>query len=120
MVVEADLLLLVRRAMNPGKGKWSIPAGYVDHGEDPAAAAAREAHEETGLEVEITGLVGVFHNPPVEGGASIFILYRARRTGGELRAGDDADEAAFFSLDALPELAFASTRAAIRLLRQDG
>lgn len=120
MVVEDDRLLLVRRSMEPGRGKWSIPAGYVDHGEDPAAAAAREAHEETGLVVRVTGLVGVYHNPPGEGGASIFILYRAERIGGDLCAGDDADEAAFFALDALPELAFASTRAAIDLLRRTG
>ncbi len=63
-------------------------------------------------------LLDVIFNPPGGGGASIFILYRARRSGGTLQAGDDADAADFFPLDALPDLAFASTRAAIvRLLR---
>jgi ADP-ribose pyrophosphatase YjhB (NUDIX family) len=118
LVVEDGRLLLVRRRMNPEQGKWSIPAGFLDHGEDPAATAAREAREETGLSVEIDGLIGVYHNPPGAGGASIFILYRAHRTGGEVRAGDDADAAGFFDLDALPELAFASTHEAIRLLRE--
>lgn len=117
LVVEDGRLLLVRRSMNPQLGKWSIPAGFLDQGEDPEATAAREALEETGLTVEVNSLVGVYFNPPGEGGASIFILYRARRVAGEVMAGDDADEAAFFGLDELPELAFASTYEAIRLLR---
>jgi ADP-ribose pyrophosphatase YjhB (NUDIX family) len=118
LVVEDGRVLLVRRSMNPQRGKWSIPAGFLDHGEDPAKTAAREALEETGLSVEVLGLVGVYFNPPGDGGASLFILYRARRTGGEVRPGDDADAAGFFPLDDLPELAFASTLEAIRLLRE--
>lgn len=117
-VVEDHKLLLVRRLMNPEKGKWSLPAGFVDQGEDPQATAAREAMEETGLVVSIEGLVDVFYNPPGQGGASIFILYRARKMGGELKAGDDAGAAAFFAFDSLPELAFASTHAAVTLLSQ--
>lgn len=116
-VVCNGKVLLVRRRMNPEKGKWSIPAGFLDRGEDPKETAVREALEETNLNVEIEGLVDVYHNPTASGpGASIFILYRARLLGGELRAGDDADDAAFFGLDELPELAFASTRDAIQQL----
>lgn len=120
MVVEDGRLLLVRRAMVPEKGKWSIPAGFVDSGEDPQATAVREAEEETGLHVAITGLVDVYFNPstrPNQPGASIFILYRAECIGGQLQAGDDAAAAAFFALDDLPEIAFASTRDAINRLR---
>ena len=115
-VVENGRLLLVKRAMNPERGKWSLPAGFVDQGEDPKETAAREALEETGLIVQIEGVLDVFHNPPGSGGASIFILYRVQGTGGELRAGDDADEVVFFGPDDLPELAFESTRAAVRYL----
>jgi len=111
MVVEEGRLLLVRRAMEPEKGKWSLPAGYLDSGESPVETAVREAREETGLEVRVTGLVDAFHNPP-GAGASVFLLYRAERTSGELRAGDDADDAGFFGRDELPSLAFASTFAA--------
>jgi len=115
-VIESGRILLVRRGFAPEKGKWSLPAGYLDHGEDPRAHAVTEVREETGLEVNVTSLAGVFHNPPEEGGASVFILYRGQRVGGVLRAGDDAREAAFFARDALPEIAFASTRHALSLL----
>ena len=117
LVVEAGRVLLVRRAVEPERGKWGLPAGFLDQGEEPGATATREALEETGLTVAIEGLLDVFYNPPGRGGASIFILYRARRVAGEPVAGDDADEARFFPLNALPDLAFASTRAAIARLR---
>ena len=113
LVVQERKVLLVRRAVDPERGKWSIPAGYLDRGEDPKETAVREAKEETGLEVVIDALVDVYFNPPEQGGASIFILYRAAVTGGEVQAGDDADEVGFFGAEELPELAFASTRAAI-------
>jgi ADP-ribose pyrophosphatase YjhB (NUDIX family) len=117
LVVDHGRLLLVKRAKSPEKGKWSLPAGYVDYGEDPAATAVRETHEETHLEVTISGLVDVYHNPPGSGGASIFILYRAQPVSGRLQAGDDALDARFFGLDELPELAFASTHDAVYRLR---
>jgi ADP-ribose pyrophosphatase YjhB (NUDIX family) len=116
-VVDDGKLLLVRRRMNPEKGKWPIPAGFVDRGEDPQETAVREAFEETNLVVEIEELVDVYFNPDSGAGASIFILYRARLLSGEICAGDDADAAAFFGLDELPEVAFASTLDAIQRLQ---
>ncbi len=114
LLVQAGQILLVRRVMRPEQGKWSLPAGFLDQGEDPKETAVRETLEETGLQVAVTGLVDVYYNPPGQGGASIFILYRAQLLGGVLRPGDDADRAAFFSLDNLPEIAFTSTADAIQ------
>ena len=119
-VVHEGKVLLVRRAMHPEIGKWSIPAGFVDHGEDPQETAVREALEETNLQVAIESLIDVYHNPPSQGGASIFIMYKARLLGGTLQAGDDADAADFFALDDLPEIAFTSTQAAIDRLKSTG
>jgi 8-oxo-dGTP diphosphatase len=112
---DAGRLLLVRRAVEPGLGLWALPAGYVDAGDDPRDAAAREVLEETGLVVQVGVVVDVY--PGADGGASFFLAFRAEVLGGELRAGDDASEAGFFPADQLPSLAFASTEAAARALR---
>jgi ADP-ribose pyrophosphatase YjhB (NUDIX family) len=104
----------VRRANQPEKGKWSVPAGFVDGGEDPARAAEREALEETGLQVRITGLLDVHGRQGDTEGADILIVYLAEVTGGSLCPGDDAAECAYFSPEALPELAFSSTQRVVR------
>ena len=106
---DAGHLLLVQRAVPPGKGLWALPAGYVDAGEDPRDAAAREVREETGLDVRCGAVVDVY---PGGGGASFFLAFEAELLGGTLAAADDALDAAFFPPDALPELAFDSTRRA--------
>jgi len=117
VLVERDgEVLLVRRALGQRQGFWSFPAGFVEFGEDPAEAAVRECREETGLEVEITGLLDVI-GPEPGGAASIVIVYRARPVGGKLRADDDVDRVAFFPLgedeNGLPPLAFRATRVAL-------
>ncbi len=117
MVQDASgRLLLVKRAVPPEKGKWALPAGYLDQGEDPAATAVREAWEETCLSVRVTGLIDVYHNAASQGGASIFILYRAEWLSGQVAAADDASDAGFFDLNKLPDLAFCSTRSAVERL----
>lgn len=113
LVQQDGRVLLIRRGVPPEKGKWSLPAGFLDQGEDPRETAAREVLEETGVKVTIERLLDVFHNPPGQGGASIFLLYLGRPIGGQLRPGDDAEDAAYFRLDSLPELAFESTRQAL-------
>lgn len=103
-------VLLNRRVNEPYRGKWSLPAGFVDAHEDPARAAERECLEETGLQVRVTGLLDVLAGREHSHGADIFIVYIADIVGGMLQAGDDADDAAFFPLDHLPPLAFATTQ----------
>ena len=110
LVEKEGKVLLVRRASQPQRGKWTLPAGFVDAGEDPARAAERECKEETGLEVRVTSLLDVIAGREHERGADIFIIYRAELVGGTLAAGDDADRAEFFPYDQLPELAFKTTR----------
>ena len=116
VVLEAGRVLLVRRRFEPQKGRWALPGGYVDAGEDPRAAAVREMQEETGLQIAVEALFDVLFNAE-PGGASIVIVYRAEVVGGVLRAADDAAEARFFSPAALPSLAFESTESAIASLR---
>lgn len=111
-VFRDDALLLVRRVMNPQRGLWAVPGGWVDAGQDPREAAAREAMEEAGVTVEVGDIVDVFASAPADGGA-VFILFSARWVDGEPVPGDDADRAAFFARDALPPLAFPSDQAAV-------
>jgi len=116
VVVERDgQVLLVLRATGPGQGYWSIPAGFVDYDELPDVTATRECREETGLEVELTGLLDVIPGGGLPGEASFMVVYRARVMGGALRAGDDAAAARFFDLSDLPPLAFEATRRALGL-----
>ena len=113
LAVRDDELLLVRRAVAPEIGRWSVPGGFLDAGEDPRAAAARETLAEANLVVDVGDLVDVYANPSA-GDATVFLLYRADVVGGELRAGDDAADARFFGRTGLPGLAFASTVDAVR------
>ena len=113
VVDDTGRVLLTRRVNPPHQGSWTLPAGFVNAGEDPARAAARECLEETGLVVEITGLLDVIAGKEHDRGADFIIVYSARVTGGRLQAGDDADRAAFFDPNALPPLAFEATRRAL-------
>lgn len=111
---EEGRLLLIRRGPEATRtGYWAIPAGFVDYGEDVRAAAARELEEETGLVADIGETVFVasnFHDPDK---LTVGIWFEGRVVGGELRAGDDADEVGFFPLDDLPPLAFETDEALI-------
>lgn len=109
LVEEDDQVLLVRRANNPQSGLWTLPAGFLDAGEDPARAAERECLEETGLHVHAFELMDVLSGLEHPRGAHLLIVYRAKILSGELQPGDDADRADFFSRDNLPPLAFQST-----------
>jgi ADP-ribose pyrophosphatase YjhB (NUDIX family) len=106
-------IVLVRRAIEPGYGKWVIPGGYVDRGEEVMVAAIREAREEVGLEIRIERLLNVFSYP---GRAPVIIVYVATMTGGCLACDDEGLEAKFFTPASIPwnELAFRSTYEALQ------
>lgn len=110
---ESGRLVLVRRAIEPGYGKWVFPGGYVDRGESLFDAAIREAHEESGLHVALDGLVNVYSYP---GTALVIVVYAARAIGGHLTIDDESLESAEFATEAIPwsELAFRSTREGLR------
>lgn len=95
-------VVLIRRA-NPPYG-WALPGGFVDYGETVERAAVREVQEETGLEVTLTGLLGVYSDPsrdPRHHTMSV-VFTGAAADANLLNAGDDASDAAFFALDELP------------------
>jgi ADP-ribose pyrophosphatase YjhB (NUDIX family) len=120
LVRHLNQVLLVRRVNNPFRGDWTLPGGFVDAGEDPARAAERECVEETGLTVHATRLLDVISGQEHPRGAHILIVYQGEVISGELRAGDDADGAAFFELSDLPPLAFRSTAQILRAFSSAG
>ncbi len=112
VLVERDQrILLVRRINQPFRGQWSLPAGFINAGEDPVETARRECLEETGLLVRVTGLLDIISGREHRNGADFVIFYRAEVVDGELQAGDDADAVEWFARDDLPPLAFPSTQA---------
>lgn len=115
VVIEDDgRLLLVRRAHEPYLGQWMLPAGFVEYGEFAGETAVREAFEEAGLVIELTGLTGLYFGTDDPRNVAHLAVYSARVTGGQLTPGDDASEAAFFAASELPgEIAFAAHRRAI-------
>ncbi len=107
VLIEDGKILLIKRGKEPFKGKWALPGGFVEYGERVEDAVIREFQEETGLETEIIRLAGVYSDPERDPrGHTVSIVYVLERKGGELKGGDDASEARFFSLNSLPELAF--------------
>jgi 8-oxo-dGTP diphosphatase len=108
-----DQIVLVRRAIQPGYGKWVFPGGFVDRGELVTTAAVREAREEAGLDIRLDHLLNVYSYP---GRAPVIIVYVATMTGGTLVVDDEGLEANWFSPETIPwdELAFQSTTDALR------
>lgn len=111
VLIEQDgRVLLVRRANEPFRGLWTLPAGFVDAREDPAEAAARECLEETGLSVRVMRVLDVVAGREHERGADFVIVYLAEVLAGKLSPMDDADAADWFPRDHLPPLAFNATK----------
>ena len=81
--------MLVRRAIDPGYGKWVFPGGYVDRGEPLTVAAIREAREECGLDVRLDGLVNIYS---YAGRAPVIVVYAATALGGTLAVDDEGLE----------------------------
>ncbi|HPL29850.1 MAG TPA: NUDIX domain-containing protein, partial [Anaerolineae bacterium] len=103
VLIERDgCLLLLRRAHPPFAGRWNLPAGYVEANESPRQAAVREAHEETGIEVEIVGLADVYYFADDPRGNGILIVYRGRAVGGALAPTAEARNPTYFPPSRLP------------------
>jgi len=106
-------IVLIQRAIEPGYGMWTFPGGFVERGEVAEAAATRETLEETGLEIETTGIVGLY---TYEGQIPAIAVFSARVTSGEPVPLDETLDVRAFPRDGLPwsEMAFPSTEHALK------
>ncbi|MEN4029210.1 MAG: NUDIX hydrolase [Methanobacterium sp.] len=90
---ENDSIILIKRKKSPYKNSWALPGGFVEYGETVESAILREVKEETCLEIELQGIVGVYSNPDRDPrGHTVTICYLAVITGGELKADTDASD----------------------------
>jgi ADP-ribose pyrophosphatase YjhB (NUDIX family) len=113
-ILEMDSkIVLLRRGIQPQKGKWVMPGGYVDRGEEVKAAAIRETEEECGVKTRINMLLGVYS---YSGQVPVVIVYLAQYVSGDLISGDETLEAKLFSEKQIPwaNLAFRSTVDALK------
>ncbi len=113
---EGPSVLLLRRAVEPGLGRWDLPAGYLDPGESFEQAARRETLEEAGIPIELTAVAGVYHSPAAN---AVTVVYRAR-TGEpppDVRPGVETSDYAWVPRSAvaqwLPRFAFPSMASAL-------
>ena len=114
-------VLLVRRKFEPFKGLWTMPAGFIEYGEEVSETAVRELEEETGLIIEIDSTHAVETCRDDPRGDTVLVMYEGHVKGGKLEAGDDAEEVDFFPLDGMPEIAFACQRRLLgRLIKDQG
>ena len=112
-------ILLVKRGLEPAKGAWSLPCGFIELEESPMAAARRELYEETGVRGDVIGLQGIYYEPSYRYTSLLVAVYLFRPRSLRIRPGDDAEDAAFFPLNRMPRLGLSTHRLILRdYLRQ--
>lgn len=114
IVVVKRQVLLVKRKLEPQKGRWCLPSGFAESGESIEAAALRELKEETGIIGKIIDFVDLDSGYSSLYGDLLFATFEAEWISGMLKPGDDAEKVRFFDLDKIPPLAFDSNIRAVR------
>jgi 8-oxo-dGTP diphosphatase len=105
VVVENSSILLIKRKNDPYQGSWALPGGFVEYGETVENAAVRETKEETGIDVKLKELVGVYSDPDRDPrGHTITVCFLGSNIGGMLKSATDADDAKYFDLNTIKTL----------------
>jgi ADP-ribose pyrophosphatase YjhB (NUDIX family) len=104
--MKGDKIVLIKRGIEPSKGSWTPPSGFMEYDETPEETALRELYEETSLKAEIIKLLGVHSQHTRVYGNLIIITFLVKITGGKIKAGDDAEEAKFFRIEETPKMKY--------------
>ena len=117
VVSHQDKILMCKRAIEPRKGYWTLPAGYLEEHETTEAGAARETWEEAQAKIDIHGLLAVYNIPRI---SQVQLIYKASLRGEEFGAGPESQEVKLFSWNELPweEIAFPSVYWALNHYRE--
>lgn len=114
-----DSVLLVKRKYEPKAGAWCLPAGFLEFGESLTDGLVREVKEETNLEIAVGDLLTVCNAMDDPRSHVVLVVYWGEILNGQVEAGDDALDAHFFPLDALPEnIAFACHARALQMVKE--
>ena len=108
-------LLLGRRAAEPGKGKWDVPGGFLNLGDDPEGALVRECLREVGMTIKVGQLVAAISEGSF--GDEVALFYQCELESGQPRPADIVDEVAWYRVAEPPDIAFESVRLAVERLR---
>ncbi|GAB4460241.1 MAG: NUDIX hydrolase [Armatimonadaceae bacterium] len=116
VVNDRGFILLAKRGIEPFRGMWDIPGGFLEAGEHPEDGVRRELFEETGLTVAVTALIGVYMDTygPAPSEDTLNLYYACRMESGSIQADDDAEELRWCAPDHLPgPLAFVNAQQAL-------
>jgi ADP-ribose pyrophosphatase YjhB (NUDIX family) len=118
LATYGDKVLLCRRGIEPQKGYWTLPAGFLENGETTEQGAARESWEEARAKVEINQLYGVFNVPHI---SQVYMIYRSHLIDPTVTAGEESLDAQLFSEEEIPwdQLAFSVVETMLRKFFND-
>ncbi len=114
VIDDRNRILLIKRGVEPAKGAWSLPCGFMELGETPSAAALRELREETGVRGKILGVHGIYFEPSFRYHSLLVSVYRIDPLTRRIAPGDDAEDVAYFSFPRMPRLGLATHRKIVR------